>query len=318
MTAAARGPSRAVFALACAAVIGALGVALLRPSLASSVHRIKTRDDVYALPPPEELKLATLGYRSAAVDLLWATLLVENGRHWSEKRPFPDLEKYIDAILALEPGFPTLYAYVDTLLVFRPILGTEEDARKARAYLEQGLREHPTDHRLWLQYGQFVGFLAPSFLSSSEDKEAWRVLGSEAILRAAELGASVDRSLSATAILSRAGRRKTALEYLERAQALTEDPVTVAEIGARLARLEREMGQSDKEEPEARRILRQRRESRARYIDGRWQAELPFISRGEFLLLGPVPDPLTCTVAARQTRPECARSWSRALGVAER
>ena len=47
----------------------------------------------------------TLGYTAAAVDLLWAKVLVEYGIHHAEKRPFADLEAYLDAILTLEPTY---------------------------------------------------------------------------------------------------------------------------------------------------------------------------------------------------------------------
>src|SRR5437660_1703747 len=80
-------------------------------------HDTKAREDVYLFPPPNQLRAVTLGYRAAATDLIWAKLLVEYGMHWQEKRDFPDLDRYVDAILALEPDFQPLYLTVDTLLV---------------------------------------------------------------------------------------------------------------------------------------------------------------------------------------------------------
>ena len=312
-----RRPS-AAWGLTLALVVGAGAVATLRPALASTFGQVKAREDVYVLPPPDELTRATLGYRAAAADMIWAQLLVEYGRHWAEKRPFPDLEKYVDAIIALDPSFPALYRFVDTLLVFRPIQGTESDARKARAYLERGPRERPYDRDVWLQYGQFVAFLAPSFLTSDEEKERWRLEGSEAIVRAAELGAVVDRAISATSVLSRAGRRAAALEYLQRAQALTQDPAQVAEIEARLAKLERELASADQVEPPERKLQREKRQARAKLVDGRWRRDLPFVSRGEYLLLGPVPAPYGCVGHARYEKPECAGDWESALSQAIR
>ena len=77
--------------------IGAIGVWRTQPRLATKVHEVKAREDVYALPPPRELNALTLGYRSSAVDLLWAKLLVEYGIHWGEHRNFTDLDNYIHA-----------------------------------------------------------------------------------------------------------------------------------------------------------------------------------------------------------------------------
>jgi hypothetical protein len=292
-------------------VLAAAAVAILQPNLAAAMKNVKATEDVYVLPPPEELKVATLGYSSASADMIWAQLLVEYGRHWAEKRPFPDLEKYLDAIIALDPSFSSVYRFVDTLLIFRPPRGTEEDARKARAYLERGLRERPYDKDVWLQYGQFVGFLAPSFLTAEDEKERWRIEGAEALIRAVELGAVLDRAISATSMLSRRGRRQAAVEYLERARALTDDPASIAEIEARLSLLERDLVKDD---ASVARMV-QRREVRNRLIDGRWRGELPFVSRGEFLLLGPLPNAFVCSGNDRRTRADCAPDWTAALNT---
>lgn len=304
---------RTVVALGATLLVGAVGVAALRPGLTTTFAAVRAREDIYVLPPPEQLKIATLGYDAAAADMLWAQLLVEYGRHWAEKRAFPDLEKYIDAIIALDPASPVLYRFVDTLLVFRPPIGTELDARKARAYLERGMRERPYDRDVWLQYGQFVGFLAPSFLTSDEEKEKWRIEGSEALIRASELGADIARALSATAVLSRNGRRAAALDYLERAHALTQDPASLAEIEARLARLESDLAKTDDAESPARTAQRRRREARTRFIEGRWRSDMPFVTRGEFLLLGPIPNAAACTGTARHQRLDCSADWEDAL-----
>ena len=100
---------------------GAAGIGGLQPVLAERVRSTRLRDDVFVLPPPNQLKTMALGYKHAIADLIWAKLLVEQGLHWQEKRKFTDLPKYVDAIIALEPDHPTLYQFVDTLIVFQPV-----------------------------------------------------------------------------------------------------------------------------------------------------------------------------------------------------
>ena len=80
----------------------------------------------------------TLGYDSAACDILWAKLLVEYGRHWSEHRELEhnDLVRFLDGLLVLDKDFVPIYRYVDTLLVYRPLKGERRDAEAARRYLE--------------------------------------------------------------------------------------------------------------------------------------------------------------------------------------
>jgi hypothetical protein len=286
-----------------AALLGAgvLGVVWLQPRLAATVHAVKAREDVYVLPPPEELRAATLGYRAAATDLLWAKLLVENGIHWSEHRPFPDLNRYLDAIYALEPNFAPLYQYVDTLLVYRPLKGTEQDARDARAYLEKGTRARPDDYQVWRQYGQFLAFLGPSYLASDDEKLQWKKDGVAALERSVELGGYTDEAFTVASMLSgRFGERDAAIRTLQRNYALTDDEAKRAEISARLEVLNASQEQDDTERA-------------IRTIEARWRKDFPFLPRGEFLQLGPSPDTLLCAGLRASGTPACTHDWDDVL-----
>jgi hypothetical protein len=255
---------------------------------------------VWLLPPPAELKAAALGYSAAGADLLWAKLLVEYGIHHSEHHPFPDLNLYLDAILALEPAYAPLYDYVDTMLVYRPGHGTEQDARAARRYLERGIEERRLDHRVWLRYGQFLAFLAPNFLKSESEKEEWRHVGADALMRAVELGADADRSLAAASMLNRWGKGDAARRFLRQALSLTDDDKTRAEIAASLHALN-----ASEEQDSAERTIRA--------IEARWRRDMPFVPRGEFLLLGPGLDPTRCSGLSMSGKPSCAHDWDDAL-----
>ncbi|MEO8800881.1 MAG: hypothetical protein ABI551_23520 [Polyangiaceae bacterium] len=281
------------------AAAGSAGVAFLQPGLAARVHDVKEREDVYALPPPTELKLMTLGYKAAVVDQLWAKMLVEYGIHWGEHRNFTSLDNYIDAIMALEPDYAPLYHFAPTLLVYRPLQGYEKDARKARAVMEEGTRQRPEDWHVWMDYGQFIAYLAPSWLPEGE-RNQWRRDGAVAIAKAVELGADPDRSIDAAIALSKYGRRDAAVRELQRGYALTDDPGKRAEIAARLEQLqaatEREAVEHDLET-----------------LEKEWRQTYPFVSRGEYLMLGPKIDPIACAGPANGQRPECAHDWTKRL-----
>jgi len=287
---------------------GAAGVATLQPGLARVAHHVKEHDEVYALPPPAQLHVATLGWDAAGVDLLWATLLVDYGTHWQEHREFTAVPQYADAILELEPDYAPLYKYIDTLLAYRPLQGTEDDVRKARAYLERGTRERPSDPAVWLEYGQFIAFMGPSFLHADADKQAWRKDGAIAIAHAVELGADVDNSLTAASMLTRAGEKQAAIRYLRQAYEFTEHPSMTAihqAIGQRLAALQ---AMADLDEADA----------IAHAIDERWQRELPYLSRDRYVVLGPSVDPARCAGVAAYGGPgcgqlDCCRDWPDAL-----
>jgi hypothetical protein len=288
---------------ALALMLGAAsGVARLQPGLARTVHEVKERDDIVAFPPPEELHVAVLGWDAAAVDLLWAKLLVEYGLHFSERREFTQIPRYVDAILELEPTYAPMYKYVDTMLAYRPLQGTEDDARLARGYLERGIRERPEDASIWLRYGQFIAFIAPSFLKNDGDKAAWRVDGARAMVRATELGADADEGLAAASMLSRAGSTREAIRYLEHAYAFTEHPAMREVHEAIGKRLEALAAVSTRDTADA--VMQE--------IATREARELPAVSRGQYLLLGPVTDAARCAGATASLDRSCTRSWDEA------
>jgi hypothetical protein len=295
------GTAGAVFLMMCAAS----GVAATQPRLATSVHETKESYDVVAFPPPAQLRAALLGWDAAAVDMLWAKLLVEYGTHFAERREFTEIPRYVDAILELEPTYWQLYKYVDTMLAYRPLQGTESDVRLARGYLERGTRELAQDPRVWLKYGQFIAFIAPSFLKDPRDTQAWRRDGAAAIERAVELGADPDEAIAASSMLAKAGATREAIRYLENAYAFTEHP-SMREIHEAIGkRLEALSSIS----------VRQAADDTERAIDARWARELPMVSRDHYLLLGPVTDTARCAGTSDADDVACARSWQNVTGV---
>jgi tetratricopeptide (TPR) repeat protein len=270
-------------------------VGRLQPGLAKTVHSVQERDDVYVLPPPAQLRAATLGWQAAAVDLLWSDLLVQYGTHFGEHRDFTNIPKYVDAILELEPDYAPVYRYVSTMLAYRPMQGTEADVRQARAYLERGTRERPDDAKLWLEYGQFIAFIGPGFLKDEKEGEAWHRTGAEAIGRSVELGEDADRALSAASLLTRAGANDEAIRFLEHAYEMTQSE----EIGRKLAALQ---GKAFVEAADG----------AARKISERWRQEMPFAPRDRYLLLGPAADPSLCAGVTSATTARCARDWREA------
>jgi hypothetical protein len=284
---------------------GVAGMELLRAPLAGRAYELKEADDVYAFPPPSHLRLMTLGYRSAAVDLLWAKLLVEYGTHWHEHRPFPDVPRYLDAILALEPSYEPLYKFADTLLVYRPPRGYADDARLARAYLERGAKkERPNDWHVWLEYGQFCAFIGPGFLSDDAEKDAWQIEGADAMAHAVELGADPDRSMTAAAIYNRYGHTAAARSALERVLATTQDEDTRAQIQQRLASID--------DEANARRI-----QADLSYLSA-VSLRYRFLSPGEFALIFPDVDAARCAGPdAEDADRRCLPDWARRLPSGE-
>lgn len=282
-----------------AVVLGILALAIIQPRLAAQVRNVKTREEVSALPPPKQVKAMAFGYKQSVVDLLWAKLIVEWGMAHHDKRPFPDLTRYIDAILEIEPDFPTIYTFLDTLIVYGPTPGTAEDARTARRYLKRGTEERKYDHDVWLHYGQFCAFLAPAFLKDPVEIEEFRREGALAMMRAVELGSDPDRSLTAATILKKSGEKKALRESLRRAYALADDPETQRNILFKLSQLE--------DSPEG--------EEAVDVVAREWRQRYPFLSRHGALLVGPSRVQAACVGADSFDRKRCPRNWESAVAA---
>jgi hypothetical protein len=281
------------------AAVCAVGIGLVQPALARTVKTVRLKDETSALPPPRDLRALTFGYQAATADVLWATLLVEYGLHSEEKRPFKSLRRYLDGILALEPDHPTLFQFVDALLVFKPgEVATDDDARAARAYLELGTKARPFDPERWLHYGQFIAFLAPSFLKDEAEIDQWRKDGALAMARAIELGSDPDRSLTVATLLGRAGEQKAAIRQLQHAYALTDADnwQTRQQLLLRLAKLQ---GSVDVE-------------ATVGYVEREWKTRYPFLSRDAALLIGPYRSTAACAGPDARGSKECPDDWSAA------
>ncbi len=284
------------------------GLARTQPVLARTTHEVKEGDDTFVLPPPAAGHPGAGGDAAAAGGLFWADGRGENGTHFGERRDFTDIPKYLDAILELEPTYAPVYKYVTSMLAFRPMRGTEEDVREARAYMERGTRARPTDPSVWKEYGEFIAFIAPSFLHDKEETQAWRMDGARAMAHAVELGADPDEALTVASMLSRGGDTQGTIAFLRRAYALTEGPSSEEvheSIGQRLALLKGA-------------ALREAADETFRAIDARRRTETPGVDFGLYLLLGPSPDVLGCVGVDGYggpgcNRPECCRDWSDAL-----
>jgi hypothetical protein len=289
-----RGRLREMIAFA-AIALGFVAIVVVQPQLAAQVKAVKARDDVSALPPPKHLKVMAFGYKQSTVDLLWAKLIVEWGLAHHEKRAFPDLRRYIDAIIEIEPDFPTIYTFLDTLLVYGPTLGTAEDARDARKYLKRGTEARKYDHQVWLHYGQFCAFLAPAFLKDEAEINEFRKEGAFALMRYVELGGDADRSLSANNILKKSGGEKNARrQALRRAVALADDPETRRDLLFQLSQLEETPGGEEDVE----------------IFEREWRRRYPFLTRSGVLLVGPGRIQPACVGAASFDEKRCPRDWT--------
>jgi hypothetical protein len=289
------GRAAALVALAAFVLAGAV-----RPSAVDRFRRGGAGDDIYALPPPKELVVASLGYRAALADLLFAHLLVDFGVHVVQKRRVEFIGDYIDAINALDPSFREPYRFADTFLVLTPESPRLEHWQKAREIYVRGMKNRPFDSELWNSAGQYLAYLAPPHLPTEELKREYKLQGAKVLSRACELAGDNENvpyhCMTAASLLSAAGEREAAIDAARRMLEVTDDP----EIEEReLAFLRHKLDEREADRTERRKTL----------FRTAWKSDLPFVSRNKLLLLGPRVDPGACTGLEHAEKPECAPTW---------
>ena len=289
-----RGVSIALLALSC------FGIGQIRSALLPRFSAVHDKTDSYGLPSPDQVVVASLGYRSALADLLFAHVLVWHGIHFQEKRRLEFAADYLDTIAALDPAFRDTYYYGDTLIAMQPVKPRHEDYVRARRLLERGLRERPGDTELWLSTGQFLAYVAAPWLEDPKEQAEWKLAGARILARACELVGSNENipynCITAAGLLSRAGEREANIQFLERVLAVSDDDEIRAQA---LGYLERALGERSQE----------KLKERADRLRSAWKADLPFVSLTTELLLGPPTDPAACA-GRGQERPGCATTWS--------
>jgi hypothetical protein len=286
-----------------AGIVSAAAIALASvfPVVTRAHAHAKETSDVYPLPPPEDVARLSMGYRSAVADILWAHVLVSQGLHTMERRRFENLFGLLDTINELDPTFREPYLMTEALVTFQTNETPEDEIIRAREVMERGAKNLPTDGSVWLVLGEFVAFIAPSYLKDPKVQDRWRTEGSQMLARAAELGGEDSRiswqALGGAGILNRMGERDAAIRLLRRTLAVTDDDELKADIQKRLLAL---LGEAQAD----------RYKRRIAGFNDAWRRELPFVGKTTALLLGPPPQPEYCAGGAHADEPRCATTWN--------
>lgn len=242
-------------------------------------HYLSTQryEDVYYLPPPTWLRLFSLGHREALADLIWMRALVYFGEELVHRGNVANLYRYADAMIALDPYFKKVYPWVASAALYRTGDVTVNDARKAIAYLEAGVRLFPDDGRLAWDLGANYLYELPPLLDDPKDRAEARLRGVEHLRVAVLRGEGPPwLALSASSELRKLGRAEQEIRYLEELYPQVTDATIRAEIEHRLARLR------DQSHAEAMRRAHEEFES-ARLRD------FPYLDPTLYLLVGPRP-----------------------------
>jgi hypothetical protein len=279
--------------------LSVLAIGSVRASLVERFLTVAQRSDDYLLPPADQTVIASLGYRSALADLIYAHVLVSYGIHFQEKRNFEFIGSYIDTVNALDPKFRDPYRFADTLLTIQPNPVSERAYYKAREILQRGLTALPYDTELWSSAGQFLAYIAAPRLSSVTEAAAWRLEGARKLARACELIGNNENvpyhCINAATLLDEAGEHAAENEFLKKFLLVNDDPQVRA---LAIAALRSSSSETD-----------QMLDQRLHRFQTSWLADLPFVTRSALLVLGPHTQPARCAGLAIPYEASCASSW---------
>jgi len=95
------------------------------------------------LPSTEALRFLSLSYRSLAADYYWLRAIGDFGTPEMHPHNYPNLEPFLQRVLALDPFFVRAYLFAGTALTLKGM-----DARLADNLLRQGLEYRPEKWRI--------------------------------------------------------------------------------------------------------------------------------------------------------------------------
>ena len=287
------------------ALIAVAGFAVngLRGPLSTRFFATKVKDEVFTLPPPAQVAVMSLGYRSALADLIFAHVLVSAGLHFEEHRSFHLAAQYVELVTTLDPKFLAPYRMADSLITLQAKAATPEDYRKTRRILEHGMAEFPFSQELWISAGQFLAYLGVTGGIEGEELADWKLAGGRALARACELVGQKERPphdcIVAAGLLTKVGSAQASRQFIERTLAVSDDPRVLEYMSALL---KKSLGEGEHDRVQAHRDAFKRA----------WGADLPFVSRGALLTVGPHWDSAAC--AGTDARcPTSWRAWSAAI-----
>ena len=180
--------------------------------------------DVLYVPPPQQLRWMSLGYREALADLIWIRALIFTGEHLGHTN-IDFVERYVAAMNGLAPRFHRAYLWGAITAIYGGQGKVTRDMveRSLRIY-RRGLEEFPESHELLYS----AGMLLISQVGSTEgysqaEKAAHAREGAEMIRKAAAFGADPLVRRYAATIVSEYATEALAIQFLESQLAAAEE-----------------------------------------------------------------------------------------------
>lgn len=247
-----------------------------RPLLANTLTESLAPEDVYYLPADTRmLEILTLQYREAVADVLWMKALLYYTDHVTNHSAAEYAMRYGEALIALDPDFVEIYRWAGTVPFYLTVETPLEMRRTGTQLLVQGSDRMPENGTLAWEAAATVTYELLPYIPADDPTRPSLEADSERLLaRAVRLGSGPAwLSLNSASASVRLGRTEVAVQNLERALTLTDDPALRVQIMARLSELSASTRRFEIQ-AEHRRL----EEARAQTF--------PYLSPAEFLVFG--------------------------------
>ncbi|MEZ4254393.1 MAG: hypothetical protein R3A78_01560 [Polyangiales bacterium] len=222
-------------------VLAILGMTMDRVRGHVQAHAIETAtyEDMYYIPPPQWLRVMSLGYDEALAGLLWCKVLVYFGEEVVHRGDIEHIFEYTDAILALDPMFKRVYRWAGTAGIYRPTATGVPEVRRSLSYLERASSLFPDDGDLAWDTGATIEFeLLPLLPKDDDEIPKLHEEGVRYLETAARMGAGPAWLVLTNATsLRKLGRNEQALRHLEEMYATVQDASTRQQIRTQIESL---------------------------------------------------------------------------------
>lgn len=269
----------AVRGMLVALALGALVIATAEARERAFAHHAQTQryQDRYYLPPPNILRLASLGHREALADLVWIAALNNFGRELIHRGGARYVFQYADAALALDPDFRRVYLWIGTTSMYRATAPTLQAAERAAKYLVRAAERFPDDGEIMWQAAAHFSYEMPPLTDNPEAAAEYKRRGLPYLEAAALLGGGPPwLGLVAASNMARLGEQERAIHHLTQLYLSAPDADTKAQIRERLGQL-RSANFADA----------------LAHAEAQWRArktaEFPYLDDTLYLLVGPRP-----------------------------
>jgi hypothetical protein len=210
-----------------AALVG-LGTFAAALSLHSTVltarESFPAESDLTYVPPANQLRWMSVGYREALADLLWIRALVFSGENIG-KVDIAATDRFVIGITELSPRFKRAYIWGGITAVYGATGKiTRDQVDRSMGIYRRGLERFPESHELLYPAGMLLTHQVASTEGyTDQEKEAYAAEGIMMIRKAAAFGADPLVRRYATTLVAEHGTDQLAIQFLESQLAQAED-----------------------------------------------------------------------------------------------